>query len=65
MLVLMAALIMSITAVIGSNAQDEGAAARQIFYLSADESGVQQVFTQLFGVEAEPARQVTASRRIR
>jgi hypothetical protein len=57
---LMAALIVSVTSVMGGSAQDMETAAQNIFYLAADENGVQQVFTQLVGGD-DAGRQVTTA----
>ena len=61
LIALMAALIMTIAAVSGSNAQDMGPVVRNLFYIAADEGGVLQVFTQTIGGDNDEARQVTQS----
>lgn len=61
MAALMTALVMTIAAMTGSNAQDMGPVVRQIFYIAADEGGIQQIFTQTVGGEDDSARQVTTA----
>jgi hypothetical protein len=56
LIALLAALIVSAVAV---SAQDMGPVVRNLFYIAADESGTQQVFTQTIGGEDDAARQVT------
>lgn len=62
MLSLMAALIIVMAAVMGSSAQDTAPAGQNIFYIAADDNGVQQVFTQIVGGEDHgETRQVTTA----
>jgi hypothetical protein len=59
MIALTTALIVTTAAVTSSSAQDMGPVVRNVFYIAADEGGIQQVFTQTIGGDNDEARQVT------
>lgn len=59
MAALMTALVMTIAAMTGSNAQEAEQVVHNLYYIAADDNGVQQVFTQTIGGDDDSARQVT------